>query len=69
MAPAIKDIKRQDTQQNQIETTSITYDQNSVFISFKKKLVLKVKIATLDIATLDKIAIIGHDLIINETSF
>ena len=34
MVTAIKESKRQDKQQNQIKTISITYDQNSKSIHF-----------------------------------
>ena len=34
MVTAIKEINRQDKQQNHIKTTNITYDQNSMSIHF-----------------------------------
>ena len=37
MITAITESKRQDQQQNQIKTTSITYDQNSMSINFLLK--------------------------------
>ena len=45
MILAIRDSRRQDKQQNQIKTTNITYDQNSM-IFFLKKLNDQVKIAS-----------------------
>ena len=45
MILAIRDSRRQDKQQNQIKTTHITYDQNSM-IFFLKKLNDQVKIAS-----------------------
>ena len=49
MICAIKESKRQDKQQNQMKTASITYNQNSMSIHLKKNLMKKSKCFQIEI--------------------